>query len=1181
MVSISNVSSGQAETYYQKDNYYTQERGEWHGKGAATLELSGEVDEKTFTELSAGYAKGSLSDEEYKKLKQLLKEENKLHNACKKIENMKDEDAKREKLQAIQGEIKQYNRRRAGFNRNHKDGKMIKDAHDKYGIMSHRAGVDMTFSAPKSVSVASEVLQDERVREAHERAVKATLDYAERNYAQARQTTDGETEKVNTGNFTVALFSHNLSRELDPQLHTHGVLFNMTMTEKGWRAVSNEELYKYKMFLGQHYRNELSKNLKDLGYEIEKTGKGFFELKGIDNDLRESFSRRAEQIDAKVKELKNSGKYKGASEQKLREYACLDSRATKKDVNIEAIRGEWKERAERQGYDLDKLKTELKAQKQEMHDYNYTADDYVREAAQAQTQNESTFSREDTLKTAGQQALGELRIGDLEQSFDSAVRKGEIRRLDSLDTDTFTTPEMLRIENEMIDKMRVGKGAVKPLGTVEEVESFMKSFEERNGFAFTPGQRRALQHFATSPDRYMGIQGDAGTGKTTVMKAFREFAAEKGFTLRGITPTGKAGAELQGASSIESTTFDGFMNTVNSTNFHKNREFWLCDEASMMGSARTLQMLKTAEAHGARVGFIGDEKQLQAIDAGRAFKAMQEYGDMKAVRMPDIQRQKDMEYRKLAKEFSEKQLDTAIRELEDKGWLREIKDREERLNAIKDEFIKDPYNSVGVTALNEDKTDLNNKIRQALKEANKLGAEYNFTVREPLNLNSLDKRSAFSYKVNDVVVPRKEGAALRKAGTEWRVKDIDKDKNTLKLENKTVGNVKQVEIDLRKHGDNLSTYREQVKAFAVGDKVNMLKNDKGIGVQNGQTATIERIGKEGRATLKMESGEIRRFSFTKQYNYLDYGYAVTTYKSQGMNAKNAYYHADTSKGVNYNQAYVGITRGKQKLRVFTDDKEAFKEQFKREQKKAFTMDHAEKTETGKAEPARYKQPSLERSQSQPQSQPKSVEVETGKNEKSIGQHQPKTVGTEQSKSHQSEQMKTERPGYSETQNKSDKQMQAPRQAEHYQPKQAKHQDYSKSQPQKQTESLDRENSKSQSQNQPDKQPSRLEQTLERLEKAFKETAEAKYKSQPQPQYQAQMENLKVKQMQTPNYSKPQGTEKSETKEKAIPQTTEMEQSKSQKSQPQSVEKSSQPQTTEMEKEAGSQPAKPQPSEIER
>jgi len=1179
VVSISNVLSGQAESYYKKDNYYTQERGEWHGKGAAALELSGEVEEKSFTELSAGYIKGSLSGEEYEKLKQLLKDETKLHNACKKIEKMKDEDAKREKLQAIRGEIKQYNRSRAAFNKRHKRQKMVKDAHDKYGIMSHRAGVDMTFSAPKSVSVASEVLQDERVREAHERAVKATLNYAERNYAQARQTTDGTTEKVNTGNFTVALFSHNLSRELDPQLHTHGVLFNMTMTEKGWRAISNEELFKYKMFLGQHYRNELSKNLKDLGYEIEKTGKGFFELKGIDNDLRESFSRRAEQIDAKVKELKNSGKYKGASEQKLREYACLDSRATKKDVNIEAIRGEWKERVERQGYDLDKLKDKLKeSESPQKQQEQASSHDYVREAASVQTENESTFSREDALKTAGQLSLGERRIGELEQAFDRLERSGEIRCLNTKEN-AFTTPEMLRLESEMIDKVKAGKGAVKPLATQSEVESFIKTFEERNKFSLTPGQKQALQHFATSSDRYMGIQGDAGTGKTTVMKAFRELAAEKGFTLRGITPTGKAGAELQGASSIESTTFDGFMNTVNSTNFHKNREFWLCDEASMMGSARTLQMLKTAEAHGARVGFIGDEKQLQAIDAGRAFKAMQEYGDMKAVRMPDIQRQKDMEYRKLAKEFSEKQLDTAIRELEDKGWLREIKDREERLNAIKDEFIKDPYNSVGVTALNEDKTDLNNKIRQALKEANRLGAEYNFTVREPLNLNSLDKRSAFSYKVNDVVVPRKEGAALRKAGTEWRVKDIDKDKNTLKLENKTVGNVKQVEIDLRKHGDNLSTYREQVKAFAVGDKVNMLKNDKGIGVQNGQTATIERIGKEGRATLKMESGEIRQFSFTKQYNYLDYGYAVTTYKSQGMNAKNAYYHADTSKGVNYNQAYVGITRGKQKLRVFTDDKEAFKEQFKREQKKAFTMDHAEKTE--KAEPARYKQPSLERSQSQPQSQPKSVEVETGKNEKSTGQHQPKTVGTEQSKSHQSEQMKTERPGYSETQNKSDKQRQAPRQAEHYQPKQAKQQDYSKSQPQKQTESLDRENSKSQSQNQPDKQPSKLDKTLERLEKAFRETAEAKYKSQPQPQYQAQMENLKGKQMQTPNYSKPQGTEKSETKEKAIPQTTEMEQSKSQNSQPQSVEKSSQLQTTEMEKEAGSQPAKPQPSEIER
>jgi len=135
---------------------------------------------------------------------------------------------------------------------------------------SHRAGVDLTFSAPKSVSILSEVCGDKRVSVAHDKAVEATLRHIEDYYSQARQTENGHTKRVNTGKLVIAEFPHDTSRELDPHLHTHGVIMNMTQREDGqWRALSNEELYNNKMYFGQYYRNELAANLKERGYEME------------------------------------------------------------------------------------------------------------------------------------------------------------------------------------------------------------------------------------------------------------------------------------------------------------------------------------------------------------------------------------------------------------------------------------------------------------------------------------------------------------------------------------------------------------------------------------------------------------------------------------------------------------------------------------------------------------------------------------------------------------------------------------------------------------------------------------------------------------------------------------------------------------------------------------------------
>ena len=151
MISMNNVgSAGQALHYFSADNYYTQDEGlehsEWFGKGAEHLGLSGKIDRQAFFEVLNGKVEGQ--------------------------------------------EL----------------GKWVKNEETGEKEREHRPGTDMTFSAPKSVSLMAEVYGKREVREAHEAAVKKALSHIETELARTRQTVDGKTEAVQTGNVTVAMF---------------------------------------------------------------------------------------------------------------------------------------------------------------------------------------------------------------------------------------------------------------------------------------------------------------------------------------------------------------------------------------------------------------------------------------------------------------------------------------------------------------------------------------------------------------------------------------------------------------------------------------------------------------------------------------------------------------------------------------------------------------------------------------------------------------------------------------------------------------------------------------------------------------------------------------------------------------------------------------------------------------
>jgi conjugative relaxase-like TrwC/TraI family protein len=160
-----------------------------------------------------------------------------------------------------------------------------------------RAGTDFTFSAPKSVSLTALVGGDTRLENAHRLAVEKTLKLIEERYAQTRITKNGKVAEIQTGNLLVAEFDHIESRELDPHLHTHALLMNLTQAVSGkWYANDNDLIFQNKKHLGTIYQACLAAEVERLGYEIEPRPHGTFEIKGYKRENLVEFSKRRMQI---------------------------------------------------------------------------------------------------------------------------------------------------------------------------------------------------------------------------------------------------------------------------------------------------------------------------------------------------------------------------------------------------------------------------------------------------------------------------------------------------------------------------------------------------------------------------------------------------------------------------------------------------------------------------------------------------------------------------------------------------------------------------------------------------------------------------------------------------------------------------------------------------------------------
>lgn len=217
------------------------------------------------------------------------------------------------------------------------------------GSNKHRPGYDLTFSAPKSVSLMAMLAGDKRLTEAHNQAVDIAVRQVEA-LASTRVMTDGQSETVLTGNLVMALFNHDSSRDQEPQLHTHAVVTNVTLHDGEWKTLSSdkvgktgfiENVYANQIAFGKIYRAVLKEKVEALGYETEVVGKhGMWEMPGVPV---EAFSSRSQAIREAVGE---------DASLKSRDVAALDTRKSKQHVDPEVKMAEWMQTLKDTGFDI-------------------------------------------------------------------------------------------------------------------------------------------------------------------------------------------------------------------------------------------------------------------------------------------------------------------------------------------------------------------------------------------------------------------------------------------------------------------------------------------------------------------------------------------------------------------------------------------------------------------------------------------------------------------------------------------------------------------------------------------------------------------------------------------------------------------------------------------------------------
>ena len=882
VASIGKIASpSQGVGYFEKDGYYTKDDGAhreasaWAGRGAAALGLEGPVDPEAFRRVLEGEVPGG---------------------------------------------------RRLG--RKEPDGSI-----------SHRPGRDVTLSAPKSVSLIAMVGGDERVVAAHDQAVTATLGWIERNAIETRLRDKATGAMVRAGDqkMVAATFRHNVSRNLDPQLHTHCVIANMVQgRDSKWRTMVDDGLFAHQKAIGAIYRAELAQGLGELGYGIAKShADGRFEIAGVPREVIDAFSTRRAEIEAAMAER---GLGATADNPKLADRAALLTRAAKRDVDRGELGRSWRRQARALGFSAATVRAHARQAERGLAGPDlfagpgYAAHDAAAWAVEHLAERQSVFGHAELLAATLAHEPGAVTVEAAERAIAALERGGSLHAARGLDPGRhWSTDAALARESETIALMRGGQGAEKAV-----MRRWVAETKLHRG-RLNEGQKEAVKTILASRDRVIGVQGYAGTGKTTMLMRLRALVQSRGYRTIGLALSASAAKTLANESGIRSETLQRYLarhdgiaqGRGTAAGLRKLRAahaktVLVVDESSLASTAQMRSLLRIATAlRLPRVVLVGDERQLGAVEAGKPFSQLKAAGMQTAV-MDDIVRQRDAELKAAVRASLTGDVRAAFAKLG--GSIRQV-DREDLGAATARQWLDLTPGQRGRTGVIAPTRALRDEINATIREG--LVAEGAITgpalQGEKLvsrDLTRAEMARASTYAVGDTVIfnrPYKRIGVGK--GDERTVTAIDRRWGTVLLVDAAGKATPWRPGTLAAAKGGVEVYRSEAMELRRGDRVRFTRNDTASGLTNGETATVESAGREG-VVFRLDDGKIAKLGQNDaQLRHIDRAFAATVHAFQGRTVDRilAAMPAENPNLVNQRAFYVAISRARDAARLVTDD----------------------------------------------------------------------------------------------------------------------------------------------------------------------------------------------------------------------------------------------------------------------
>jgi conjugative relaxase-like TrwC/TraI family protein len=796
--------------------------------------------------------------------------------------------------------------------RNLLDGNLPDGSQIKVVAAGHRGGTDLTFSAPKSLSIQAFIGGDERLIEAHNRAVERALAYAETLVAY-RYTEQGETKRVSSKIMTAATYRHELSRACDPQLHTHCVVLNFTQRrDKQWRAIDNEPLYRQKMLIGALYRAELAREVQKLGYETRRTrDDGLFELANFTERQLEEFSSRSKIIE---EVLAGKGKTREEATAEEKKIITIATRPKKTDVDRRVLQEYWEEKASRSGIDL-KIPHKISDKTNDSNHGSHAQ--AIRYAVDHAIERQAVVTEDKIVRAALEFGVGQSTFDEIKRALKRAVAAGHLIQKE----DRFTTPQAQEWEREILSAEKRGRGNTTSIRTAEDV------FLKLQGLGLNQGQRDAAAMILATQNRIIGVQGLAGTGKTFMLQSARNLAEESGYQVLGLAPSAAAARELE-KTGIKSRTLASFENSE--TKDLHDKTLLVVDEASMVPSRQMQKVLKAVENSGARVVLVGDTQQLKAVEAGKPFAQLQAHA-MEMAGMGEIQRQINPRLRAAVELAAQGNVSQSLSLMEKD--IVEIQHHQERYERIAKDFTslpaEDRKQTLIVSGTNAARKAINEEVRKNLGLTEK---NLRIEILENKDLTRAEVKQIEKYSVGDYVKPHRSYRSLNMEAKEL-CKVVEVNASHVILEKPDGDRVNWEPVKQSK----FSVYRPEIRELAAGDRVRISENDSHRGLNNGDYAMVRKIEKD-RIHFAREDGKDFSLEPSKPL-HLDHGYCSTVHSAQGRTCERVLMDANVQSLTSSKDTYyVALSRARREVKIYTNDRERLPEMMARENVKEAALE---------------------------------------------------------------------------------------------------------------------------------------------------------------------------------------------------------------------------------------------------